>query len=256
MKFKVLTMTPCLFLGLVACGSDQSNNPSDKVLGNDQQPAKKTESMAVAGSPLKDFMSDDKICSVVNVDDLKAVFKITTEIGTVQHSYGNNFTCKFMWDKADSEAREKLMLDSMMAAAQNGGKGKLPMRQRVPSSELSISLSDARRTASNYVPRKLTPEQLQVQIDAAKAAAEKRLTDDQKALAGDMANSMVEKMMQKNNENQVVEGVGDAAYWSKVGFGGLNVLSGDVNVSIAPMIGDTEEADIENAKLVFGLFQK
>ncbi|WP_154222016.1 hypothetical protein [Marinicella rhabdoformis] len=256
MKFKVITMTPCLFLGLVACGSDQSSSPSGEALGNGQQSAKKTEPVAVSGSTLNNYMSDEKICAVIDVEDLKSTFNITTEIKSEQYSYGSNFTCKFMWDRADSEAREKLMLDNMMVSAQNGGKGKLSMRQKVPSSELSISLSEARRKASNYVPRKLSPEQLQAQIDAAKAAAEKRLTADQKAVAGDMANDMVEKMMKKNNENQVVDGVGDAAYWSKVGFGGLNVLSGDVNVSIAPMIGDTEEADIENAKLVFNLFKK
>ena len=53
--------------------------------------------------------------------------------------------------------------------------------------------------------------------------------------------------MKQNNQNEAVEGLGDAAYWTNVGSGGLNVLGGDVQMYIGPMIAETAEADKDHA---------
>jgi hypothetical protein len=47
--------------------------------------------------------------------------------------------------------------------------------------------------------------------------------------------------------------VGDKAFWSSVGGGVLNVLSGHTKIFISLMIGDTEEEDLENAKKIIQL---
>ena len=240
-------LAPAVVIGLAACGGEQANES-----GAAPSPStNSSSSVAHTDSQLTQYLSDATICGVLSTDKIKSEFGVTAAIETRPSSYGNRFTCSYSWDRPDAEEREKKMIGSIMAAAQGGAK--LSMREKTPSGEIAITLGTSTRKAAHFVPRKLTDEQLQAQIDAAQKATDEKLTNEQKAAAGDMAKSFTEKLLKKNNQNEEIKGVGDAAFWSKMGFGSLNVHFQGVEIYIAPMIADTEEEDVENAKRVFSM---
>ena len=243
-----------LFLLLVACGGDSSHQQNST---SDVAVEKQTEASIVSekASNLSAYLSADSICAALDVKDLQQMFNTTATIKTNSSSYRNNHSCSYTWERPDKAEREKILMDSMMKTA-HGKSEKIPMRQKSTQYQLSVSLSHSQSNAANFMPAKLSEEQLQARIESAKEMAAKRLTDEQKALAGDAANSMVERMMQQGNQNEEIAGVGDAAYWTRVGSGGLNVLVGDVQIYIGPMIADTEAEDIINAKKIAGLLLK
>ncbi len=199
-------------------------------------------------SGLNAYMAGSKICDVLSESSLKQLFNITTELTSQQrHSKQSGFTCDYSWDATDRKAREQRL------SAQ--GKAKtLSMRARAINHKLSIRLNNTSSTAANFVPPILSEAELQKRIEQAEKAAKKQLSDAHKAVAA--ANNMAESMIKKNNQNINITGVGDAAYWSKIGAGGLMVLDGDVSVYIAPLIADNDEEDIENAKKIFAAMTK
>lgn len=238
---KKIILLASLTLTLAACG-DQT---ADKVVS-----ASKNSNAPAANSSLKAFINQEKICDVLPVSKIKTMFKVEAEITATASNYSDNHTCSYKWEPKDREAREAAMIKDMMASAQ----GKQPpksLRERAIDHEITITLSEAKRTAANFVPPKLTQEQLDAQLERAKKMADERLTAEQKAVAGDAANDMMASLLKKNNQNEEVSGVGDAAYWSKVGAGGLYVLDGDVQVYIAPMITSSEEVDKDYATQIF-----
>ncbi|TDR16855.1 hypothetical protein [Marinicella litoralis] len=247
---KLMLAVTCV--ALTACGADEATTNTSTTNLNDHENSVADEAPR---SALKEYLSEGTVCDVLDQESLRNTFGIQTEIKARVSSFSNKYTCSFSWERADADERMNAMISGTVMTA-DGKMKKIPMRQRVTDSELSITLSQSDRSAENYLPRKKTEQELQTQIDAAKKAANDRLTDEQKAAAGDVANDMVEKLLKKNNENQIIEGVGQAAYWSRVGFGGLNVFTNGVEVYIAPMIADTQEEDIENAKLAFQLLQQ
>ncbi len=240
----LLLVTASLF----ACGKE-TNDSKQEAVSTPKSAAKQSVSQTTEGKHFQALMADDKICELLTVNELKSLFPTDATIKMSGHSFMNNYSCTYSWDRVDAEAREKAMLSNMMQSMQDNSK-KIPMRQRISTHELTLSLKATKATAHNFMPPKLTEQQLQARIKAAQEAAAKKLSDEQKALAGDMANNMMEKMMQQNNENQAIEGIGDAAYWSKIGGDGLNVLLGSTQLYIAPMIADSMEEDIENAKKI------
>ncbi|MFK7732932.1 MAG: hypothetical protein AB8B48_15025 [Pseudomonadales bacterium] len=245
MKYKVFFL-PAIIAGLTACGGESSD--SSQVAGSDA-----IKIVQGGDSALAKFTSDEAICDALGTDKITSAFGAETEIKAQASSYRERFTCNYSWDRPDAEERQQKMISSMMAKAQGKGGATLSMREKTPSNQISLTIAVSKRAAENFVPRKLTEEQLQAQIDAAQKRTQERLSDEQKAVAGDMASSFTESLLKKNNQNEEVKGVGDAAFWSKVGFGALNVHSNGMEINIAPMIADTEEADIENAKRIFDM---
>ena len=232
-------------LVLAACGDD-SNQPKTTASGDEPKATAVVDSPSVQTGFLQSKLSDASICEVFTVSELKQMFPTESQVQADETEYRSRYSCNYNWDRPDAKSREKAMLENMMQAAQ-GKAEKMTMRQKMPSNQLTITLQESKRSADSFMPPKLTEEQLQERIKAAKEMAAKRLTDEQKSLAGDTANEMVEKLMKQNNQNEAVDGLGDAAYWTNVGSGGLNVLAGNVQIYIGPMIAETEAADKENA---------
>jgi len=237
---KILSLTTC-FLILTACGDDGSS---------DANPANVSEKSNVPNSKLSAFMTEEKVCDVLPVAKLKAMFKIEVDIQTQASGFAGSYTCNYRWEAKDKAAREAAMMNNIMTNAQGKGK-KISLRERAVDHEVSITLNQSKKSAANFVPPILTQQQLDQQIENAKKAAAERLTDEQKEVAGDAAADMVAGLLKKNNQNEEVDGVGDAAYWSHVGIGGLYVLDRDVSVFISPMISSSAEVDKDYATQIF-----
>ncbi len=235
-----------LMVALVGCGNDEGAAQS---MGN--QPNKVNENKSIqeetkVNSKLSKHMSIDGVCQLMSVEEVKNMFSITAEVKATPSEYRGEVSCQYNWDREDAIDRMKVLTSGQ----------KLPRRQTAPNGELRIALSESKRSKDNFVPATLSEEQLNARIEAAQKAANDRLTDEQKAVAGDMAGDMVASMLRKNNQNQEIEGLADAAYWSKVGMGGLFVLDGNIQVYVSPMIADDESTDIDNAKKVVEVILK
>jgi hypothetical protein len=204
---------------------------------------------ASKNSKLSGLLSEDQICQILSSDTISALAEGATQIKQAPSSYRDTFTCTYTWPRPDAEERQEAFLAATMASMR--GEGKPPsIRERMTDYQITVTAKMSKRSANTFVPPVLSEEQIQAQIDAAKKRAAEKLTDEQKAVAGDAANDMVERLLRKNNENQAVDGIGDAAYWSNLATGSLQVLDGNVELSVSPLLSDTKEADLENAKKI------
>lgn len=244
MKTTLVLVTSALILA--GCGGDGGDNKSSVASAEVSQNQASNKATGDS-SKLKQFMNADNICDVISTTDIQQLFQTSATIDGSGFNHSNRYSCTYTWDKSDKDAREKLMMENMMQAAQ-GKAERLSMRLKMPTNQITITLSESKKSIANFMPPVLTEKQLADRIKMAKDAANKRLSDKQKEVAGDAANSMVERLMKQSNQNQKIDGVGDVAYWTAVGTGGLNVLLGEVEIYIGPMIADTANEDIENAK--------
>ncbi|MFK8010895.1 MAG: hypothetical protein AB8B80_02575 [Marinicellaceae bacterium] len=228
---------------LSACGQDNQSDNTDTQSQGDQ-----VVSIKSSPSKLAKYMLEDTVCNALSVDELKQLFNVTTEVKIAgqTNNYSSGVTCSYNWTRSDAAERKEEFIDYTIQQMQ-GKVEKISMRQRTTESNISIQVDEYKGQLTRFVPVKLSEEQLQSQIELAKKRAEERLTDEQKKVAGDMANSMVEKMLRQNNNNEVIDNLGDGAYWSNVAGGGLNILSGNTKMFISLMIGDTQEEDKQNA---------
>lgn len=226
-------------LALSACG--ESPDSGNKSMSDD------ADLIVQATSNLQNFMNEGKICDVLPMNELKTMFDVTGEVKTWPSEFRQSYTCRYTWEPLDRDAKEAAKIKAMTS----DNRGKMTARDRAIDYEVSITLKQTKKSASNFVPAKLTQAQLDQQIEQANQAAAKRLTAEQKELAGDAASEMMTKLLTKNNQNQTIEGVGDAAFWSIVGGGGLNVLDAGVSVFISPLIAEDEAGDLDNAKKIF-----
>jgi hypothetical protein len=232
-----------LLLVLSACG-----NESTKQAHNDGTNAVGKNSSSIFNS----YLSANKICDVLTAQVLQNLAGGAQEIEKAASNFRDNFSCTYSWPRSDAKEREANMLQATMASM--SGKGpKLSMRDRMTEYQVVVAVQKSSRSADSFVPRKLSEEQINARVKEAKQRTAERLTDDQKEVAGDAANSMFEKLLRKNNENQEVPGLADAAYWSDLGTGSLQVLDSDVQISISPMLADTKVEDMENAKKIASL---
>lgn len=228
-----------VLLSLSACGGE-SDITADNTTAKINSPA---------SSNLNAYLSEDKVCEVLPAEQLQSLFNATAEVEKKASSFRDSFSCSYTWARPDAAEREKNRVNAMIASASGDGP-KLTLRDTTTEYQIAISLKKSQRSADSFVPRKLTEEQIKQQVDAAKKRSDERLTDEQKALAGDLANSIIESSLRKNNENQAVSNIGEAAFWSKLGTGSLEVLDGDVRLSISPTIADTKEEDMANAERI------
>lgn len=239
---------------LTACGGDSVEN-QPTAASSEVKNSQSNGQAAGDSSKLKQFMNAESICDVLSTTEVQQLFQTATTIETSGLNHRSRYTCSYTWDKQDKAAKEKLMMDNIMQSAQ-GKAERLPMRLTMPTNQITVTLSETKKSAANFMPPKLTDEQLAERIKMAKEAANKRLTNEQKELAGDMANSMVEKMLTQNNQNQKIDGIGDAAYWTAVSTGGLNILVDGVEIHIGPLVAETAAEDMINAKNIAGLLLK
>jgi hypothetical protein len=227
--------------------------------GDKEDSLKKAQSTTVnltTNSHLIKFMDQKAVCDVISTQAIHKLFNSSNDVKTTPSGHAskhsNSVTCNYSWDSADIEQRKEKMMTYMVDNAQ-GKAEKRPMREIMLKYNFSVRLEEYNRKPESFIPPKLTEEQLQNQISAAKQKAAERLTDQQKKIAGKAANSMMENLLRQNNENISIAGIGDAAYWTAVGGGSLNVLSGNIKLSISPMIADTAEDDIQNARSIADL---
>lgn len=232
-----ILLIPILTVTLSSCGSDEGS--ATVKLATDSQ--------------LTKFMVQETVCDVISTAAIQKLFNSSNEIKVSPSGHASkrstSVTCNYSWDSADIEQRKEKMSTYMINKAQ-GKTEKIPMREIMLKHNFSVRLEEYNRKPEYFMPAKLTEEQLQKQISDAKKRAEERLTEKQKKIAGKAANSMVENLLRQNNENIKIDGVGDLAYWTTIGGGSLNVLSGNIKLSISPMIADTIEADRQNANTI------
>ena len=229
-----------MLLVLSACGGESNDSAQG---GNSANSAKS------ADSALNAYLASDKVCDILSAARLQSISGGASEINKRDASYRENFACTYSWPRPDAAEREKNMVQATIASMTGNGP-KMTLRDRMTDFEVTIAIQKSERSANSFVPRKLTEAQMEEQLAAAKKRTEETLTDQQKKLAGDAANSMVERLLRKNNENEVVAGIGDAAFWSSLGMGSLQVLDGNVQLTISPIMADTKQADMEKAKQV------
>ena len=200
-------------------------------------------------SKLEKFLSEAQICQILDTEAVSAFTTGQTQIKQEASAYRDTYSCTYSWPRPDAEERQKKMLEATVASMRGESKS-LSMRERMTDYQITISVRRSQRKANSFVPPVLTEAQMQAQIDAAKQRTAKQLTESQKALAGDAADDMVERLIRQNNENQRVDGIGDAAYWSNLSVGSMQILDRNVELSISPMLADSKQADMDNAKQI------
>ncbi|GHA00575.1 hypothetical protein GCM10008090_06820 [Arenicella chitinivorans] len=207
------------------------------------------DAVASNNTKFSTFLSEAQICQILEAEKIAAYTAGQGEPEKAASSYRETYTCTYTWPRPDAEERQQKVLEATMASMRGEGE-RLSMRERMTDYQITISARQSKRNANTFVPQVLTEAQIQAQIETAKKRAAERLTDEQKAVAGSAADDMVERLIRKNNENQRVKGIGDAAYWSNLSSGSLQVLAGDIELSISPMLADSKQADMENAKQI------
>lgn len=233
-------ISAAMLVALSGCGGDSGNNSN----GNDS-----TSSAIKSNSKLSTYLADASVCNVLSSESLKSLSGGAAEVQQRASSYRENFSCTYSWPRADAAEREESMVAAMMASMTGQGP-KMTMRDKMTDYQVIVAIQKSSQSADSFVPHTLTEEQITEQVAAAKKRTAERLTEQQKELAGDAANDMVERLLRKNNQNLIVDGVGDAAFWSDLATGTLQVLDGNIKIAISPMMADTKEADLENAKRV------
>ena len=257
-----LACSTTLLLG--ACGgNDTAGNDAGKSATPAEAPAVATEpaapvAPAASGGDLASFIGDN-ICDALPVSALQEAFGAPADVQVQPSHTGRTDSCNYSWPRPDAEERKQAMLQEMMKNATRppGERIKLDLHKLSTDYNVSVMLRETKATASSFVPPKLTEEQLQERIKAATEAANKRLTDKQRELVGkDGTESIAGGMIRKTNERTEIDGVGSATYWIPIMGGSLNVLDGNVHVSITPMLADDEQGNIEAAKKVFTLLKR
>lgn len=195
----------------------------------------------------------EKICDILPTSELKAQFGATEELTTESQISKYSSKCEYSWPRPDAEERKQAMIKQMIQNVQRKAGEKINLNARAMTSDFTVSvdLKETKATAANFVPRKLSEEELQKKIAQANEEANKRLTDEQKkALGGDGVGGMIGGLMRKSNERLEIDGVGDAAYWLPMMGGSLSVLAAGYELTISPMLADDEAGNIEAARKV------
>lgn len=245
---RILMAMVCV-VTLAACGDKQTEETTNTTNSGSKSDKVSRSDAAVKPSKLREFMAEGNVCGMLAIQEIQILFNTEQPIESRPSSFRDNYSCTYSWEPVDKEERQKRFMQTMMAAAKGEAK-KLSLRERALEHQITVSLKASQSGPDRFVPRKLSDTEIEAQIKSAKERAAKRLTEEQKEVAGDAANKMVESMLRKANQNTTIDGVGDAAYWSNFGPGSLEVLDGDIHITVSPMVAATKEADIENAKLV------
>lgn len=245
----VLCSAPLLVA--VACGDAVTPTDSDS---DAKEPAAAVQAAAktAAGSGLGRFTADN-ICDILPVSVLQEKFGAPADLTGKPYNRRGLTSCSFSWPRPDAKEREQALTAKLMENMQKkaGERSKMDMRALSSDYTLGITLKETKVTPANFVPAKLSEEQLQKRIDQTTQASNKRLTEEQKSVLGKNGVSGVAgKMIRMSNERVVVEGIGDAAYWMPIAGGSLSILADGYQFTISPNLADDDADNIEAAREV------
>ena len=249
-----LVLCSASLLLVAACSESKAPNDKASAERTNTEASGETpkQSNATSRSALSAYVGE-KICDILPTSELKAQFGAPDSLTTESKISRNSSKCNYSWPHPDAEKRKQAMLEQMMQNVQRKAGEKIKLNLRAMASDLSVDvdLKETKSTAANFVPRKLSEEELQKKIAQANEEANKRLTDEQKkALGGDGVGGMIGGLMRKSNERVEINGVGEAAYWLPMMGGSLSVLAAGYELTISPMLADDEAGNIEAARKV------
>lgn len=168
-----------------------------------------------------EFASEDRICDVIDQEKLIKAFHITTELNIRAEETNGNFACFYFWEFTDEVLWSKHSFKNELK-----NKGELDesaiRRLRHGSGQIDILLLDLKRYATNFTP---VPNEQQ----------------------------LIEWLIATDDQNQTIDNLGESAYWSPIRDGELYVNVKGFQIVITPMIGNTQEEDLENAKKIYSL---
>jgi hypothetical protein len=208
-----------IFLILSSCGG-KTNEVDDLSIKN----ANKIKGSEVSNrkyEQLSRYKSEESICDVIDQKKLIEMFNISTKLNQTTHETNGNFTCDLFWDLTRETLVSKQMFMNDLKS-----KGKLDQaasrRLRHGSGQLAISIIDLELLTNNITPKSSVRQ-------------------------------LFEWSKPQNIQNQDVDDLGDAAYWSPTRDAKLSILIHDHEIVIMPEIGNTLDEDFENAIKVFQL---
>ncbi len=209
-------------------------------------------STSATSSSLGAFAGQE-ICGILSTDILADLFSPQAAVETNSRVGKGSASCTWSWARPDAEERRQAMVQAMMKSVQSGSRESRPsMSAFALNYEIRVALQDTKATSKNFVPRKLSESELQAQIAEADKRTQERLTDKQKQLVEKSGiGAMTDRLLRKANQREVVDGAGEAAYWTPVGNGSLHVLTGNKAVIISPAIADDKEGNLDIAKKIY-----
>lgn len=247
-----LTLISATLLLLAACGdtTTATSDGTDRAKPTSAVAADKTTRAATGNSSsLRAYLGDD-ICDILPASAMKSLFDAPDTVKKEAKAGKSSAKCTYSWPRPDAEERQQAMVQQMIGNAQ-GKKANLDVRKVTSNFSISVSLAKTKTSAANFVPRKLTEEQMQKKIDEAVEATNKRLTEKQReALGSNGAEKMVSGLIRKSNQRVEVDGVGEAAYWLPMMGGSLSVLANGYKLTISPIMADDEAGNIEAARKI------
>ncbi|MGA9423091.1 MAG: hypothetical protein WBW61_12060 [Rhodanobacteraceae bacterium] len=161
--------------------------------------------------------------------------------------------CSYLWPRPDAEERRKAMMAEMMKQMHPGGDAtKLTSRAFSTNYSISVSLRKTGAEPGNFVPKQLSDAEMETRIQKVRKQTEKKLSVAQKQIVGEHGvERMAGSMLRAANRRKVVDGIGDAAYWSSVGSGSLRVLVGHEELVIGVDVADDEAGNLAAAKKIY-----
>ncbi len=244
-----------LFLALVltACGSQSADSaaPGKAVdAAPDARPAA-VDAPATSGDGKNAARLDP--CAMLDSNTLATMFSAKGDIETRSSASKRGASCTWSWPRPDAEERRQNMVKAMMARMKSGAKtGPDDSSAYALNYTVRVELQDTHASADNFVPRKLSESELQAQIDRLNKRTQERLTERQKqAMAQTGMGGMAERLLRKANQREVIEGIGDAAYWVPVGNGSLHVLNGDEVIVVSSSLADDKQGSINMARKIY-----
>ena len=240
---------------LGACGGTDAPASAEATRSADASTAPATVAAAAQDGALAAFIGDRR-CEVLSPAVLQSMFGAPADI-QIEPGRGRIVSsCTYSWARPDADARRDAAMADIAATAPRDA-GKATMKAITAGANdrfrITVSLQTTQAKPEWFVPAKLSADALEQRVAEANRAADARLSDTQRetlAKAG-IRNTMAGDMVRQANERVEVPGVGDAAYWVPVMGGALNVLAGDVQVSISLNLADDQAGNIDAAQRVF-----
>lgn len=244
-QFIILTLVIVLSACSAETNSEQAvTNKAMTINNQSAQNPVKTQAVNTQGVDLSTYMKDDTICSIMAEADLVKMFNVPGKIVTeVEHS--GAATCRYSWHYGSLEARKQATNNSHNNNF--GQQSKYNARAISNEARLIISLAPAEKPVTEFVPEILSEAVIDAQVEQFKKDTTQLATSIEPSKLNQLAQKRKQALMKKNQMNIQIDAVGDAAYWTQIGGGGLHVLVGQAHVYISPLIATTVGGDIENA---------
>ncbi len=247
-------LTACFAaLVLTACGGQSADSGTSAKSADATSIDQAAQSEASSATSDLDAFGGEDICSILDQNALTTLFSPKAEVETRSRVNKRGASCTWSWPRPDAEERRQALVKAMMARMKSGAKTRPDDKTAYSLNyTVRVELQDTHATARNFVPRKLSEGELQAQIARMKKRTQERLTDRQKlAMAQTGMGGMAGRLLRKANQREVINAVGDAAYWVPVGNGTLHVLNGDKVVLISSSLADDKQGRIDAARKIY-----